>query len=99
MRLGFTSFTLPPYGQEKKINTPHAHSSSQHTPNNDGSGYHKDRRRHYRKYPLGYPIPSHPLVRFPLGAVYHIIAGLRHRTTERREARLENGNRYEFFDA
>src|SRR5271167_705036 len=34
-----------------------ANSSSQRTPKNDGSGYHKDRRRHYRKYLLGYPIP------------------------------------------
>ena len=62
MRLGLKSFTVAPYGHEKKVNTPHAHSSSsssQYTPENDGRGYHKDRRRHCRKYPLSCTISTH----------------------------------------
>ena len=71
MRLEFKSFTLPPYGQQKKVNTPHTHSSSsssQYTPSNDG-GHLKDGRRHHRKCPPGYTIP--PTRHLPTSAVCH----------------------------
>jgi hypothetical protein len=89
MRLGLKSFTVTPYGHEKKVNTPHAHSSSLHRSTRQkmmAGGITKTAAATVGS--TLWALPFHPLVTFSLQL--SVIAELGRRTTERGEPGLDN---------